>query len=94
MRAGSRSLHFFGATTVDAGSSAGCFFHRLLIELSTHQKDDLASHGVLFTPQRLVRPGWFKVYLTGEELAYLRSQCDVVSLLPVKKHSSPNFAEL
>jgi hypothetical protein len=102
MRAGSRSLHLHGITIVDDGvsgratlsTSPGWFFLRLLVQIASHQKDDLASHGVVFTPQRLIQPGWFKVYLNDEQLAYLRSHSDLVSLLPVKQHVHPNFAEL
>jgi hypothetical protein len=102
MRAGSRTLHILGTTIVDDGVSnrgalslsPGWFFIRLLVQLATHQKEDLASHGVFFTSQRFIQPGWFKIYLNEEQVAYLRSQSDTVSLLPVKQYVHPNFAEL
>jgi hypothetical protein len=102
MRAGSRTLHIPGATINDDGSSGrtpldispGWFFLRLLVELTATHKSDLGAHGIVFTAQRLLQPGWFKVYLNEEQVTYLRSLSTVISIFPIKKYVQPNFAEL
>jgi hypothetical protein len=102
MRAGSSTLHLLGSTIVDTGSSGrstlnipcGWFFLRLLLELTVTQKDDFATHGIQFTAQHFIQPGWFKLYLDEQQVSYLQSLPTLVSLLPVKKHVQPNFSEL
>lgn len=102
MRPGSSTLHVFGSTIVDSGSfgrstldvPSGWFFLRILLELTATQKSDIESHGVQFTANHLVQPGWFKLYLDEQQVSYLQSIPTLVSLLPVKKYIQPNFAEL
>jgi hypothetical protein len=42
----------------------------------------------------MVQPGWFKVYLSEQQLNHLRTIPDQISVIPVKPHVKPNFVDL
>jgi hypothetical protein len=103
VRAGARSCRLGGVSIVDvargnrvpSGTTFGWFLLRIVVNLNAAQFNDLKDkHGIPFTSTHMVQPGWFKVYLNEQQLSYLRTIHDQISVIPVKPHVQPNFADL
>jgi hypothetical protein len=103
VRAGANTLHLLGKSIIDDGGSSrassnvtsGWFFLRVLAPLEALQVADFAdNHGIVFSSNRLIQPGWFKIYLNERQVSYARTKPDLIALLSVKQHISPDFGEL
>jgi hypothetical protein len=80
---------------VPSGTTFGWFLLRIVVNLNAMQFSDLKDkHDIPFTSTHMVQTGWFKVYLNEQQLNYLRTIPDQISVIAVKPRVQPNFTDL
>lgn len=88
LNARSFTIKSSGKTSNLRSLSAGWFFVRVLVTISSAQLDELRNdYHFEFKPSQFIQKGWFRMYIDENQMQYLQSHSDLFELFPAKQYN-------